>query len=938
MKKFLKIFGILILLLLIVIISLPYFFKDKIAEEIKTAANDNMNALVEFEDISLSLISNFPNLSLDLDNFSITGLEEFEGVKLADIAAIEATIDLASLFGDQINIKRIAIVSPTLDVRVLENGSANYDIAKASEEEVEEESGESSAFNIQLKEYSITNANLIYDDKSMPFYMDLKNLNHNGNGDFTQDLFVLATNTDIESIDMVYDGSSYIKKASAGLKADLDMDMANMKFVFKENEIRFNELLLAFDGWLEMPGDDISMDITYAATKTDFRHLLSMVPAEFASDLGGVDVAGKMGFDGFVKGTYNDASLPGFGLNLSVDNGRFQYPDLPKSVDNIQVQASIDASDGNDYDKMKIDVPKFYMEMADNPIDIALKLRTPMSDPEIDCDVVAKIVMENLKDVVPLEKGDELTGSINADMGFHGKMSAIENEEYENFDAHGQMIVQQIAYKSDSLDYDVNVDVAYFNFSPQFLELSQFKAGVGKSDFSAAGKIDNYMAYALRDEMLQGTFSISSNLMDLNEFMSDDEDAATTEGQEEESEMSVVEIPGNIDFTINADFKKMLYGDMEMDNTRGQIRVKDHVASLKGFTMDILEGKVIADGSYSTESPEKPLMDFDFNIQNMDIQKSASTFNTIEKLAPIAKNSTGKFSTQLNLVAELDGKMEPISESIEGRGSLQTSKVVVSGVKFVDKIAAALQMEDLAKLDVQDVNLSYTITEGKAIVEPFDVKIDGMPATIEGHTTLLTQEIDYTAKMDVPFEKISGNLANQASGLMDQLNSQLGTNLSGGDKVPVNIRITGTMDNPKIGTSYGDVAKGAVEDIKEQVIEEVKEQVEEKIEEVKDDAIEKAREEADKVMEDAQKQADKLLADAKKTADKLKNDAYKEADKVEGSYANVFEKAGKKVLADGMRKEADKAHTKAMNEAKKQSDKILADAKKRGDALIDKAE
>jgi hypothetical protein len=37
-----------------------------------------------------------------------------------------------------------------------------------------------------------------------------------------------------------------------------------------------------------MPADDIDMDLKWDAKKTDFGTLLSLVPAEFASDLTGV--------------------------------------------------------------------------------------------------------------------------------------------------------------------------------------------------------------------------------------------------------------------------------------------------------------------------------------------------------------------------------------------------------------------------------------------------------------------------------------------------------------------------------------------------------------------------------------------------------------------------------------------------------------------------
>jgi hypothetical protein len=91
----------------------------------------------------------------------------------------------------------------------------------------------------------------------------------------------------VDTTNVVFDGMKYLKNVKADIKADLDMDMPNMKFTFKENEATINQLVLGFDGWLAMPGDDIDMDIKWNAKKTDFGTLLSLVPAEFATDLRG---------------------------------------------------------------------------------------------------------------------------------------------------------------------------------------------------------------------------------------------------------------------------------------------------------------------------------------------------------------------------------------------------------------------------------------------------------------------------------------------------------------------------------------------------------------------------------------------------------------------------------------------------------------------------
>ena len=96
-KKVLKVIGILLLVLIIAAFAIPYFFKDRIVETVKSDINKNINATVEFADVNLSLFKSFPDFNFSLDQLSITGINEFEGYKLIEAENIELSLDLMSV-------------------------------------------------------------------------------------------------------------------------------------------------------------------------------------------------------------------------------------------------------------------------------------------------------------------------------------------------------------------------------------------------------------------------------------------------------------------------------------------------------------------------------------------------------------------------------------------------------------------------------------------------------------------------------------------------------------------------------------------------------------------------------------------------------------------------------------------------------------------------
>lgn len=933
-KRLFLILLILIVLLLGAAFLVPVVFKDKLLMMAQDVINENVNAEVLIGDVDLTIFKSFPDLTLELNDLKINGSGPFKDITLASLERLMVTLDVMSVIkGQDISINSIGIVGPKVHALVLADGLANWDILKESEdtEETVEESTESGSFKLALDEYFIERGRIIYDDLSLGFRLDLFGLDHSGSGALDEDLFTLKTLTTADTVNVIYEGVPYLNRSMADLKVDLEMDMENAKYTFLENTAQIDQLPLKFDGYVAMPSDDIEMDLTFGAANTDLRYLLSLIPAEFMKDLEGVDVAGDFGLDGEVKGIYNDSLMPAFKLDLTVTDGRVAYPDLPKSIEAINIDAHINSPDGADMDKMAIDVTRCDVRIAEGPIRAKLKLRTPMSDPNIDLDLAAQLNLANLKDAMPLEQSEDLNGSVTADVKLKGAMSAIEEERYQDFHASGEVILLDMAYSSDSLPYDMGIDNAYLSFSPEFLEVTQLDVQIGNSDLAAKGRIDNYLAWLLKDETVKGSFDIQSQKFDLVELMGSSEgEAATTESTGAdgvEEAMEVLEVPGNIDFQLTAGIKELIYDNLPMTDVVGDIRVKDRKAELSHFGMKVLDGTVKLNGAYATPEGSQPMVDFGFDIRNMNIKKSAEYIETIMTLAPIAKSCEGRYNAKMDMKCALDDKMEPVLSTLTGGGNVSTGDVDIKGFQPMVELAEALKIKEISSTKVNDVHFDYTFADGKVYIQPFDVKVDRLDATVAGSTSF-EQEIDFVMNTEVPTDVMGGEAVGFISSLADDAN-KLGMNFSVGDKIKVDVLAKGTIDKPKIKVRPTGVGENIMETVKEEINKEIDRQ--------KEKALEEAREQADKLMEEAEKQAQKVRDEAKKLADKLKEEGYAQAQKLEDDAKDPLAKIGAKLAADALRKETDKRAQQVIDEGNKNADKVLDAARKQADNLLEKA-
>ncbi len=942
MKTALKIVGIFVLLIIALAILLPIIFKGKIIELAKQEINKSVTAKVDFKDVGLSLFRSFPDFSLRIDGLTVIGINAFEKDTLADIEKLELTLDLMSvLSGNNYEIKKIRIYHPDIYVRVLKDGKTNYDISPPEEEKPVTTAAEGETpFKLTLKLVEIVDANIVYDDASLPTKAILKGLNHELSGNMVGDFTTLKTSTSIDNFDLDYDGIRYFNNAKVNYKADIEADLKNEVYTLKENELKLNELFLAFAGSFAFVGEDYKLDFTFNAPKTDFKNFLSVVPAVYAKDFASVETKGNLKLDGMVKGLYTETSLPAFNLNLVVSDAMFKYPDLPKAVTGIHIRTVI-SNPGGDADNTVIDISNFKMQLGNDPIEMKMLIKTPVSDPDIDANIKGSFNLAGVSEYYPLEKGEELTGSFIFDILLKGKLSAVENEQYENFTALGSLKVKEFQYTSSMVNEPVEIAIAQLDFSPSYLDLVSFQSKIGKNDFNAQGKLTNYLAYVFKDEVLVGNLKTTSRYFDVSSLMPESKATETPQTATDTAAMSVIEIPVNIDFEMAATFDKLLYDNIMMDNVMGMLKIKDKKLELTNLSMNLLKGEMVMNGVYSTVTPDKPDFDFGLNMKNIDIQEAYKTLEILSTYAPIAQKTSGAMSAKMNIKSNLDKEMMPVYETMTGGGEFSTSQIKVSGVNTLDKIADALKMDNLRSLDISKILVQFEFIDGKIMVKPFDMKVSNYTAKLGGWTAF-DQTIDYVMNLNVPRKEFGSAANNVLDNMVSQANSK-GANFSLGEMVSLDVLIGGTLTDPTIKTGLKEAGKDLMEDLKEQV----KQEVENKVEEVKEDA--KAR--AQKLIDDANKSAQMLISEAEKQADNLRKTAADGAKKLrdeadvqaknveaEGKKNGFIAEAAAKETAKGIRKEADKKATAMTTEADKQANAVVTKAKQEADEIKKKAQ
>lgn len=790
MKKGLRIASIVLAVILVLMIVLPFAFRGKIEELVKTEGNKMLNAQFDFGSLSISLFKNFPKASVTLNDFWLKGVDEFENDTLLQAGRVTATVDVLSLFGDSgYDISKISLRDIWAKAIVLPDGKVNWDIMKESgEEKTVTDTEESSPFKIKLQRFTVDNLNVIYDDRKENMYAEARRFNAVCSGDLGSDRTTLNIEAQTKSFTYKMNGITMLNQVNLSADMDIDADLVTNKFTLEKNEFRLNAIKAGIDGWVALKDPAIELDLTLNTSEVGFKEILSLIPAVYSKEFSSLKTDGTVTLTASAKGIMQGDTLPAFDATMDIKNAMFRYPSLPAGVENINIHANV-KNPGGSADLTQININPFRFQLAGNTFGVVADIATPVSDAAFKVKANGILDLGKIKDVYPLEDM-QLNGVINADLSLAGRLSYVEKEQYEKVEASGNIKLTDMKLKMPDMP-DIDIRQSLFTFTPKYLQLSETTVNIGQNDLTADCRFENYMGFLLHNSTIKGNLNIRSNYMNLNDFMSGEEvadtDTVAATGQ--------IMIPTNIDFTMDANMKKVNFGTMSFSDIQGKLAVKDGKADMRNLSLKAMGGNIIMNGYYSSADADKPEFNAALKLSELSFSQTYKELDMVRKLAPVFENLKGTFSGNMNIRTLLDKEMSPVLTTMQGDGSLSTNDLNLSNVSIIDKIADAAQRPELKNIDVKDMQLDFTIKDGRLATQPFEIKWKDYQMDLSG-TTGLDQTIDYTGKIKLPAS--AGSIA------------QLST---------LNIKIGGTFSSPTVSLDAQSMAKQATETVKEKAVE-----------------------------------------------------------------------------------------------------------------------
>ena len=828
--KIIKNIAIVFVVLVLAVSGILYFYKDALIKKLVQKINRDYNIEIAYNNVDLGIIKSFPYASLTINDLLVANESPFKGDTLVFVKKLNLVLNGKDIFNknaEKIHIKNVTVNGANVNLLVDSLGRTNYDIHYIKEQKTQNNTPTTNnqEFTFDVKKYQILKSDFLFKDQHNKFVLFMKGLNHSGSGDFSASVSDLKTNTKIDAFTLKYGNVKYLNKVKIVLDALLKMDLTNMKFTLKENDLQLNDLHLKLDGYVQHNSDSEDINLNFNAPKTNFKSVLSLIPNAYSANFKDVKASGTANISGFVKGIYADNIMPKYSVKIDTKNAFFQYPDLPKSIKNISFTGELANKSTKHIPFLKLDKMRFSIDQ--DTFETTGIISNLIENPTVDASFKGKLNLDNFYKAYPIKLDNKIGGILQADFHTNLDMKSVENNNYKKIKTNGVASLQDFSYSDRELKNPFYVDNADIQFNTNTIKLTDFKAKSGKSDVWATGTLDNLYAFLFDDKKLKGNFKMTSSNFVISDFLMQESNVTQTEKPSGSTEN--LKIPDFLDITTTAKAKRVVYDDIVLEDVSTLMKIKDQKAILTNTKAKMMRGQATFDGFVDTkQSPAK--FKFNLDLNKFDIATSFSEIETFQKLAPIANAVKGKFNSDFSISGNLKDDFTPDLYSLSGKilAQLFVKDVNESANPLFTALTSQLKFIDLKKINFNKLKTKLEFKNGKVNVKPFDIKYKDITIHVKGSHGF-DKSLLYHLNMDLPAKY----LGKEAQTMLAKLSNMNKDTL----KVPLYTLIKGTFDKPIVKANFEQAIKELAVKVVKYQKQQLLNQATNQVENVVDDAL-----------------------------------------------------------------------------------------------------
>ncbi len=319
----------------------------------------------------------------------------------------------------------------------------------------------------------------------------------------------------------------------------------------------------------------------------------------------------------------------------------------------------------------------------------------------------------------------------------------------------------------------INMPASQLVLRDDAIRLNQASVRIGSSDLSVTGSLTNLKNVFFDKATLYGKMNITSNFINCNEIMKaleinhqseviDSEKALSEQPQVatvDNTQPSLFVVPDGIDFILDVNLKKVLFGKMELEKIKGEMIVRNQSVEVSDLNLHTMAADMSTTLVYTSKDSTSAYTGFDIRMEDIQVGKLVEFIPALDSLVPMLRSLDGTVNFQIAAEAKLDSAMSVDIASIQAAARLKGNSLVLMDGETFSEISKMLRFKNKDRNVIDSVSVDLIVRNGQIDIYPFLIGMDRYLAAVGGkhnidmtydyHVSLLKSPIPFNIGVDI---------------------------------------------------------------------------------------------------------------------------------------------------------------------------------------------
>ncbi len=804
MKIFRKILFYLFLTVAVLFLSLTvsvFLFKERIINQFIREANKKLNTPVKIGKVDISILQNFPQLSIVLLDVYIEDSHDGQ-YPLLTASEVSFQLNPVEVWRGNYTIKGLHIRDSETNLKINSKGKNNYTILK----DTGKKSDNVSSLTFQLTNVDLEKTKVHYVDVTVDQHLTFSSEELLASIQSSDDIYDIEAEGELTTEKIRVNQNEFITGKSFQIKSELSYDDLQKAIFIKPSTLGIRNSSFNIQGSYRWKEKNI-IDLTTEGKDTDIQTLLSFLNEPVIKKFERYKSKGDVYFTARLKGQISRKVSPSISINFGFKDATLSNLDSKAQVEDASMEGSFASPEILDIQKAVIVLKNIKGTLNGEPFTANFNLHD-FKDPDVICSFHGRLDAASLLSFYPIENINKVSGSILANVSFDGRVGLLKKRSTaQRVSTQGTVELQNIglSYGEDKIELQSLTGNMQFNNND--LALSNVSGKVGNSDFRLNGFFKNIITFLLFENQPIGIETdLKSNFLDVDQlFAIGFGTPAHGKAQQQKKQQYEFRISKNINLNFNCDVKALRYRRFHASNLSGDLLVKNEMAVSRNIKFNSMGGDITFSGIVDAKNNKAIEVVSTSKLNGIYADSVFYVFENFDQNFIIDKHLKGQTYADVELEFTLSQNLRLYQETLVSDITASLKNGELNNFEPMKKLNKYLNDEGLSRLRFSDIKNDIHI-ENKTIYMPqMEVRTNVTSIKVSG-THTFDQHIDY---------RIIAPLRNNKNINMVEAKDALQEDGSGQSKLY--LKIVGTTDDYRVVYDKESVKKKIKSDLKKEV-------------------------------------------------------------------------------------------------------------------------